>query len=44
MPMGERGAGGVFPEGTVGSLIDKQLTAMAEKIKAAGGEEKKTED
>jgi predicted ATP-dependent protease len=43
MPMGEKGADGAYPEGTINYLVDKQLKSMADKIKSAGDEGKKEE-
>lgn len=43
LPMGERGADGAYPEGTISHLVDSKLKEMAEKIKSAGEGEKKEE-
>jgi len=40
LPMGEKGADGAYPEGTINNLVDKKLKEMADKIKKAGDGEK----
>ncbi len=44
LPMGEKGPDGRYPEGTINYLVDKELTAMAEKIRKAGDGTKEKEE
>ncbi|MGA9047601.1 MAG: ATP-binding protein [Dehalococcoidia bacterium] len=44
MPLGEKDGDGKYPEGTINYLVDRELTAMSEKIRKAGDGTKEKEE